>query len=83
MLVLNALDELDDNMFLFTSDETAMCPNMKTEELLMFLTLALNNLIFKVEPNWPRTDVINAIKLLLRFNVFQFECTCYRKNRVE
>ena len=66
------LNKLDDNIFLFTADSTAMHPNINIEEGLKVLTLALDNLIFKVQPNWPRREIINAIKLLLRFNVFQF-----------
>ena len=57
-----------------------MCPNINIEEGLMFLTIALDNLIFKVEPDWPRREIINDIKLLLRFNVFQFGDTFCRQN---
>ena len=51
VLMLNARDDLDDDMFLFTADAIAMCPNINTEEGLMFLTIALDKLIFKVEHN--------------------------------
>ena len=36
VLMLNSLDELDDNIFLFKSDATAIHPNINTEEGLMF-----------------------------------------------
>ena len=48
MLTLNALDELDDDMFLFAADTAEMHQNFNTKEGLMFLTIALDNLIFKV-----------------------------------
>ena len=56
-----------------------MCPNTNKEEGLTFLTIALDNLIFRVDSRWPRKEIINDIKLLLRFNVFQFGDTCYRQ----
>ena len=54
VLILNDLEELDDDKFLFEADAIAMHPNIKTEEGLVFLTIALDNLIFKVDLNWPR-----------------------------
>ena len=56
-----------------------MYPNINAEEGLTFLTLASNNLIFKVQPNWPRREIISAMQLSLRFNVFQFGDTYYRQ----
>ena len=79
MLTINALDELDDSMFLFAVDATSMCTNINTEKGLIFLTISLDNLIFKAESSWPRTEIINAIKLLLQFNVFQFVDAYYRQ----
>ena len=78
-LMLNALDELDDKMFLFTEEETAIHPNINIEEGLMFLTIALDNLIFKIGLNWSRTEIVNAMKSLLRFNMFQFGDTHCRQ----
>ena len=78
VLMLNALEELDDNMF-FTACATAMHPNMSIEEGLTFLKIELNKLIFKADRNRPRKEIINTIKLLLWFNVFQFGDTCYRQ----
>ena len=77
VLMIRTLNELDNNVFLSAADATSMCPNINTEEGLAFLTIVLDNLMFKVEPNWPRTEIINATKLLLRFNVFQFRGTYY------
>ena len=71
-IILRYINELDDKMFLFAEDATSMQPNANTEEGLTYLTLELDNLMFKAEANWPRRDIINAIKLLLRCNVFQF-----------
>ena len=71
-IILRYINELDDKMFLFAEDATSMQPNANTEEGLTYLTLELDNLMFKTEANWPRRDIINAIKLLLRCNVFQF-----------
>ena len=51
VLMLNALEELDDDMFLFSADATSMHPNTNTEEGFMFLTIALDNLIYKGDPN--------------------------------
>ena len=68
---------------MFAADATAMCPNINTEEGLVFLTIALENLIFKVESGWPRKENINAIKLLLRCNAFQFGDMYYRQKNVE
>ena len=79
MLLLNDIEELDDDALLFAADETAVCLNTNTEEGLIFLKIALDNLIFKVDSSWPRKEIINAIKLLLRFNVFQFGGACYRQ----
>ena len=56
-----------------------MHPNINTEEGLTFLTLSLDDLMFKAEPNWPKSEIVTATKLLLRFNSFQFGDTCYRK----
>ena len=50
-LMLNTLEELDDDMFLFAADAKATHPNMSTEEGLMFLTIALDNLNFKACPH--------------------------------
>ena len=60
-----------------------MCQNISIEEGLVFLTLALDTLIFKARPIWPREDVILAIKMLLRFKIFQFGYTYYRKKEGE
>ena len=79
MLTLNYMEELDDNTLLFTVDAAAMCPNINTEEGLMFLTISLDNLIFKVDSSWPRKEIINTTKMFLRFNVYQFGNTCYRQ----
>ena len=54
VLMLNALDELEDVIFLFATDATTMCPNINTEEGLIFLKIILNKLIFKVDPNSPK-----------------------------
>ena len=70
VLKINCLNELDENAFLFAVDATAMHPNSNPEEKLMFLKLELYNLTFKVEPSWPSRGIINAIKVLLRFNAF-------------
>ena len=82
-IMLIFLNELDDVMFLFTVDATAMHPSINTEKGLTFLTLSLDNLMFKSETNWPRSDIINAMKLLLRFNVFQFGDDCNRQKNEE
>ena len=83
VLILNCLNVLDENMFLFTAYSIAIHPNINTEEGLTFLTLALNNLMFKVNHNLPRKETITTIKLLLRFNVFQFEDAYYRRKEGE
>ena len=83
VLTLNVLDELDDDIFGFATDATSMSPNINTEERLIYLTIVIDNLIFKVEPKWLRTEIINAIKFLLRFNVFQFSDTYHRKKRMK
>ena len=83
VLMLNTLKELDDHMFLFVVDATAIRPNTNTEERLMFLTIVLDNLIYKGDPNWPRKEIINAMRLPLWFNEFQFGDACCRKKRVE
>ena len=64
------LNTLDDNIFLFTAYSAVIHPNINIEEGLKVLTLALDNLIFKVQPNWPRREIITAMQLLLRFNEF-------------
>ena len=78
-LALRCLIVLDDNVFLFTADTTAIYPNINIEERLTFLTLSLENLIFKVGLNGHRKEIINTMKLLLIFNVFQFRETYYRQ----
>ena len=50
VLILRCLNALDDNMFLFAACSTSIHPNINIEAGLTFLTLALDNLIFKVEP---------------------------------
>ena len=50
-LMIRALNELDDNLFLFTEDAKEMFPKINTEEGLAFLTISLDILIFKVESN--------------------------------
>ena len=69
-LMCKCLNKLDDNIFLFTADSTVIHPNINIEEGLKVLTLALDNLIFKVQPTWPRREIITAMQLLLRFNDF-------------
>ena len=83
VLMLKCLNELEVNIFLFTSDATVMCPNIDTEEGLTFLTSELDNLIFKVEHNCPIREIITAIKPLLIFNVLQFGDACYRQKGVQ
>ena len=78
-LLLNSFNEIDENMFLFTKNDTSMCPNINTEEGLTFLTIDIDNLIFKVKPDWPRKETITVLKSLLRFNVFQFGDAYYGK----
>ena len=56
---------------------------MNTEKGLMLLTMSLDNLICKVDPNWPRKEIINAIKLLLWFNAFQIGDVCCRQKEGE
>ena len=82
-LKLHVLNELHDNLILFAADTPTMCPNINTEEGLMFLKIAPDNLIFKVEPDWSRKVIINAIKLLLLYNVFHFGDTFCRKKSAE
>ena len=82
VLTLQAIKELDDYTFLLTADDALMCPNINAEEGLIFLTLALDNMIFKVGPIRPRKEIINAIKLLLRCNVFQFGDVHHRQKEV-
>ena len=49
--MIRVLNELDDNLFLFTEDAKEMFPKINTEEGLAFLTISLDILIFKVESN--------------------------------
>ena len=51
VLTLKSLNELDRNMFTLAADDIAMHPHINTEEGLTFLTLSLDELMFKVEPN--------------------------------
>ena len=63
--MLSAMGELYGNTFMFAEDTTSMCPNINIEKGLIFLTMPLDNPIFKVESNCPRTEIINDMKLLL------------------
>ena len=56
-----------------------MNPNIITEEGLAFLNLALDVLIFKVRLSYPIKVIISEVQILLRFNIFQFVGTHYRK----
>ena len=83
VVMLNSFNEIDKNMFIFTSDDTEMCSDVNTEERLTFLTIALDNLIFKVNPNGPRKEIITALKLLVRFNFSNLEIPAEEKRKEE
>ena len=68
-----------EDYFISTCDAEAMYPNVKTEEGLTFLIAARDAHIFKVRLNWPRKQLLLAIKLILKCNVFQFDHTYFRK----
>ena len=53
VLILNSIEELDENTFLFAEDATAIHPNINSEKRLMFLAIVLDNLIFNVDSSWP------------------------------
>ena len=46
VLTLRCIHALDDKIFLFAADSTAMCHDINTEEGLTFLTLSLDSLKF-------------------------------------
>ena len=56
-----------------------MCHNIKTEEGLAFLILALDTFLFKVQPNWPRRQLLLAIRLILKCIFFQFDDTYFKR----
>ena len=68
-----------DDIFVTTCDAEAMYPNINTEEGLAFIMAALGAFIFKVKPGWPRNQLLLAIRLLLKLNVFQFDDTHFRQ----
>ena len=47
----------------FTADTVSMSPNVSTEERFNFFKLALDNLTLKVNPDWPRKEIITEILL--------------------
>ena len=63
--MIRCFNELDDTMFAFAANATVMHHNVNTEKGLTFLTLENNDLTFKAEPNWPRSENINNMKLIV------------------
>ena len=60
-----------------------MRPDVNTEERLKFLTIALDNLIFKVNTNWSRKEIITTLKLLVRCNFSNLEMSAEEKRKWE
>ena len=67
-----------DNIFITTCDAEEMCPNISTEEGFAFVMAALDSFVFKVKPSWPRRQLLLAIRLLLKCNVFQLDDAYFR-----
>ena len=76
--ILRDIGLVFDYVFVATCDAEAMCPNFNTDEGLGLMMAVLDAFIFKVKPGWPRNQLFLAIRLLLKFNVFQFDYACFR-----
>ena len=77
--ILRGFGLVFEDVFITTSDAEAMYPNINTEEGLAFVMVALDAFIFKTKPGWPRKQLLLAIRLLLKCNVFQFDDTYFRQ----
>ena len=76
--ILSEFGLVFDDIFVTTCDIEAMHPNIKTEEGLVFMIVALDAFSLKVNPGWPRNQLVLAIILLLKCNVFQLDDACFR-----
>ena len=64
---------MDESIFISACDAEAMYSNTKIEEGLAFIIVDLDSFIFKVKLNWPRKQLLLAIRLVLKYNFFQFD----------
>ena len=77
--ILRGFGLVFEDVFIATCDAEAMHPNINTEEGLAFVMVALDAFMFKTKPGWPRKQLLLAIRLLLKCNVFQFDDTYFRQ----
>lgn len=76
---LKKFGPIEGDAFMSTSDAVAMCLNIRTDEGIMFLIAALDACLFKARLDWPRKQLLKAIELMLKFNVFRFENLHFRQ----
>ena len=74
---LKALGKIEDNEFFFTSDAVAMCPNINIEEGVASLLLSHETDLLKFGDNFPIKQLIRALRILMKHNVFKFGSTYY------
>lgn len=79
VIALDNVGEVDENMHVFTADTVAIHLKIDEEEGLVFIALAPNTGMHNAKPSWLRKEIMLVIKLLLKFNVFQFGDIFYRE----
>ena len=77
--ILKDFKTVYDDIFVTNCDAETINPNVNTEEGLAFAIAALDSSALKVKPRWPRKQLLLEIRLLLKFNVFQFDDTYFRQ----
>ena len=64
--ILNEFKKISNNYFITAYDTEVACPNVKTEEGLELLILSLEDFMFKAQDNWPKRQLLLAIRILLK-----------------
>ena len=74
---LKALGPIESNECFFTSDAVVMHPKKNTEEAIASLILAHETDLSELGENFPIKQLIRALRMLMKHNVFKFSSTCY------